>query len=75
MRERQWNGAMATVCTFSPKRYMGCQLKYWTLERAELVRTKIHLELREPCAVKVARTVRKGGSGGNPADLLGSIKI
>ena len=61
----------ATVCTLSQKRHMGCRLEYWTLGRAELIRTRINLELQEPCAVKVACTVRKGGSGGNPANLLG----
>jgi hypothetical protein len=62
----------ATVCTLSQKRHMGCRLEYWTLGRAELIRTRINLELQEPCAVKVACTVRKGGSGGNPANLLGN---
>ena len=61
----------ATVCTLSQKRHMGCRLEYWTLGRVELIRTRINLELQEPCAVKVACTVRKGESGGNPANLLG----
>ena len=64
----------ATVCTLSQKRHMGCRLEYWTLGRAELIRTRINLELQEPCAVKVACTVRKGGSGGNPANLLGKYE-
>ena len=63
----------ATVCTLSQKRHMGCRLEYWTLGRAELIRTRINLELQEPCAVKVACTVRKGESGGNPANLLGKV--
>jgi DNA-binding XRE family transcriptional regulator len=38
--------------------------------KSRLIRTRINLELREPCAVKVACTVLKGESGGNPANLL-----
>ena len=42
--------------------------------RSRLIRTRINSELREPCAVKVACTVLKGESGGNPAALLRKAK-
>ena len=38
--------------------------------RADYLEQEMITELREPCAVKVACTVLKGESGGNPADLL-----
>ena len=33
------------------------------------------LERLEPCAVKVARTVLRGGDGGNVVSLLGIYRI